>query len=74
MKLHRREFNKGDIVRVHTKDEPARTRVGAFVRRTRRYLVVSNYSIELGGELHRMTGDELLIPVGNIDCIEREAR
>lgn len=69
----RREFRPGDILHVHTKDEPARTRAGRFVRRTRRYLVVSAYSIEAGGELHRMTGDELMIPHANIDCVERVA-
>ena len=66
----RREFRKGDHVTVHRVDDGA-SRVGVFVRQTRRYVVLSEYSIDVGGTLHRMTGDELLIPRDRIDLIER---
>lgn len=65
-----REFRKGDHVTVHRVDDGA-SRVGVFVRQTRRYVVLSQYSIEAGGNLHRMKGDELLIPRDRIDMLER---
>lgn len=66
----RREFRKGDHVTVHRVDDGV-SRMGLFVRQTRRYVVLSAYSIEVDGNLHRMKGDELLIPRDRIDLLER---
>ena len=63
-----RDFTRGNLLTVHLVD--ATTVVGAFVRRSRRSLVLEHYSIEANGTMHAMKGDRLVVPLGNIKIVE----
>lgn len=63
-----REFRRGDDLTVHLKDGTSVR--GAFLRRTRNYLQLDEYSIEAAGGLHRMLGVRLLVPRGDVKLVE----
>ena len=64
----RSDYRMDDILTIHRRD--GETVRGAFVKRTKQYLHIRQYSIEAGGELRAMRGDRLLIPHEIVALVE----
>jgi hypothetical protein len=63
-----REFRRGDDLTVHLKDGTSVR--GSFVRVSRSYVQLEEYSIEAGGQMLRMKGVRLLVPRGEVKLVE----
>jgi len=67
-----RDYRRGDDLTIHLVDNT--TVRGLFLRRSRLFVHVDEYSIEAAGELRRMKGERLLVPRALVKLVEVNGR